>query len=66
MEPKFERHPDLQEAFLEKACTAANSLIWDIAAGYPRGTRNNPEKSATDLSYMLEYLRLNFDLVPKK
>lgn len=66
MENKFELHPDLQDASLEAACKRANSLVWDIAAGYPRGTRNNPERSAADLSYMLEYLRLNFDVVPKK
>ena len=65
METKHELHPDLQDASLEKACEMANSLVWDIAAGYPRGTRNNPEKGAADLHYMLEYLRLNFDLVPK-
>lgn len=63
---KHELHPDLQDASLEKACKMANSLLWDIAVGYPRGTRTNPEKSGADLHYMLEYLRLNFDLVPKK
>jgi len=62
---KFQLHPDLQDASLEKACEMANSLVWDIAAR-GRGTRTNPEESAGNLHFMLEYLRLNFDLVPKK
>lgn len=62
MERTFEFHPDLQDASLEKACEMADKL-----------TRANLKflgasvaERAFDLSYMLEYLRLNFDLVPKK
>jgi hypothetical protein len=62
METKTELHPDLQDASLEKACELADKL-----------TRANLKflgisvaTTASDLSYMLEYLRLNFDLVPKK
>ena len=55
MENKFELHPDLQDASLEKACELADQQV-----------RCNRPDTAVDLSYMLEYLRLNFDLVPKK
>jgi hypothetical protein len=55
MEIKHELHPDLQDASLEKACEMADRQV----RCYRPGT-------AVDLSYMLEYLRLNFDLVPKK
>ena len=49
-------HSDLKEASLEKACKMANLLI-DI---------DLESDTALHLSYMLEYLRLNFNLVPKK
>ena len=59
---KFELHPDLKDASLEAACEMADRL-----------TRANLKflgasvaEQAIDLHYMLEYLRLNFDLVPKK
>ena len=55
METKFELHPDLKDASLEKACELAN---WLSSA--------SESDLLADLSYMLEYLRLNFDLVPKK
>ena len=62
METKLELHPDLKDASLEKACEMAERL-----------TRANLKflgpsvaERAADLHYMLEYLRLNFDLVPKK
>lgn len=51
---KFELHPDLQDASLEKACEMAACLAQDRSA------------KTADLHFMLEYLRLNFDLVPKK
>ena len=54
---KFELHPDLKDASLEKACEMAQKL----ADGTHLGLRER-----RDLHYMLEYLRLNFDLVPKK
>ena len=50
---KHELHPDLQDASLEKACKMAACLAQDRSA------------KSVDLHYMLEYLRLNFDLVPK-
>ena len=55
METKFELHPDLKDASLEKACELANWL-----------TNEYDSDLMADLSYMLEYFRLNFDLVPKK
>lgn len=62
-----ELHPDLQDASLEKACKMANVLVWhNDARRHPRASRLDPGQLAFDLSYMLEYLRLNFDLVPKK
>ena len=58
-----EIHPELKEASLEKVCDMANKLVnsFDgrIAQPIDQG------QLAFDLSYMLEYLRLNFDLVPK-
>ena len=64
MEDKFELHPDLQDASLEKACGLADGLHTMLDNGDP-ALLYHKEKAA-DLSYMLEYLRLNFDLVPKK
>jgi hypothetical protein len=61
METKHELHPDLHDASLEKACEMANGLIHTAHM-----SRATVEEKAFDLSYMLEYLRLNFDLVPKK
>jgi hypothetical protein len=55
METKHELHPDLQDASLEKVCEMAD-----------RQVRCHRPATAVDLHYMLEYLRLNFDLVPKK
>jgi len=54
---KFHLHPDLHDASLEKACDLAKDLSMSMPV--------NPYDVA-DLHYMLEYLRLNFDLVPKK
>lgn len=67
MENKFELHPDLQDASLEKVCEMANALVWhNDARRHPRDSRIDPSQTAFDLSYLLEYLRLNFTLVPKK
>lgn len=63
MEPKFELHPILKDASLERACELANNLTWGIDG---RVRAHDPVQIAADLSYMLEYLRLNFDLVEKK
>lgn len=62
METKFELHPDLQDASLEKACKMADKLT----RANLKFLDNSVATTASDLSYMLEYLRLNFDLVPKK
>lgn len=62
METKHELHPDLQDASLEKVCEMADKLT---QANLKFLGKSVAEKAA-DLSYMLEYLRLNFDLVPKK
>ena len=64
MEDKFKLHPDLQDASLEAACGLANNLHTMLDNGNP--TILYHKEKAFDLSYMLEYLRLNFDLVPKK
>lgn len=55
METKHELHPDLKDASLEKVCEMADQQV-----------RCHRPGTAVNLSYMLEYLRLNFDLVPKK
>ena len=62
---KFHLHPDLHDASLEKACKMANDLIEEIEDASNDGP-SHPGVTAFNLSYMLEYLRLNFDLVPKK
>ena len=58
---KFELHPDLKDASLEKACNLAKPIADAAVKGYK--VRHD---LAENLHYMLEYLRLNFDLVPKK
>ena len=63
MEPKFELHPDLKDASLEAACKMADGLHTMLDNGNP--TILYHKEKAADLHYMLEYLRLNFDLVPK-
>jgi hypothetical protein len=64
---KSHLHPELHDASLEKACKMANALVWhNDARRHPQASRIDPGQTAFDLSYMLEYLRLNFDLVPKK
>ena len=62
METKFELHTDLQDASLEAACKMADKLT----RANLKFLGNSVATTASDLSYMLEYLRLNFDLVPKK
>ena len=59
---KFELHPLLKDASLDKAAEMANSLVWP--SDVPRHP-NSPRQVAADLSFMLEYLRLNFVLLPK-
>ena len=62
MEAKFELHHDLQDASLEKACETMNTLATCFMAMRKEDLRNK----LCDVHYLLEYLRLNFDLVPKK
>ena len=73
---KSHLHPDLHDASLEKACKMAVRLV-DLVRGSrlrlseacPAGFGDDScgtEEDIKDLHYMLEYLRLNFDLVPKK
>ena len=64
MENKFELHPNLYVASLEKVCKMADGLHTMLDNGNPSILYHKDK--AADLSYMLEYLRLNFDLVPKK
>jgi len=65
---KSHLHPDLHDASLEKACKMAVRLV-DLSEACPAGFGDDScgtEEDIKDLHYMLEYLRLNFDLVPKK
>lgn len=64
MDNKFELRPDLQDASLEKVCEMANGLLTMLDNGNPAILYHKDK--ALDLSYVLEYLRLHFDLVPKK
>ena len=57
---KFELHPCLQDSSLEAACDLANQLT-----STAHMSRTTVEEIAFELSYMLEYLRLNFDITPK-
>jgi len=61
---KSHLHPDLHDASLEKACKMADNLHTMLDNGNPAVLYHKDK--AFDLSYMLEYLRLNFDLVSKK
>jgi len=61
---KFELHPELKDASLEKVCEMADYLYMMLDNGDP--AQRAPRGKAHDLSYMLEYIRLTFDLVPKK
>lgn len=60
----FELHPDLKDASLEKVCDLVCSLVTMLDNGNPAVLYHL--KKAADLHFMLEYLRLNFDLVSKK
>ena len=60
----FELHPELKDASLEKVCDMANQLVNSFDG---RGAKPIDQgQLAFDLSYMLAYLRLNFNLVPKE
>ena len=59
---KFELHPLLKDASRDKAAELANALVWGIDG---RVKANDPGQIAADLSFTLEYLRLNFELIPK-
>lgn len=67
MHNKFEIHFFLKDASLEKACDLA-SRIADIADACPAGYGEDSCGTTEDiknLHYMLEYFRLNFELVPR-
>lgn len=57
---KFKLNPELNDASLEKACKLANDLT------NAKGMSYTSASMAVDLHYMLEYLRLNYNLVPRK
>jgi len=59
---KSHLHPDLHDASLEAACEMAERLT----RANLKFLGTSVAERAADLHYMLEYLRLNFDLVPKK
>lgn len=56
-------HPDLKDASLDKACELANKLVESFDGR--QSIHLDKGQLAFDLSYMLEYLRLNFDITPK-
>lgn len=56
-------HPDLKDASLDKACELANKLVESFDSR--QSILLDKGQLAFDLSYMLEYLRLNFDITPK-
>lgn len=57
-----ELHPLLKDASLDRAAELANSLVTGLDG---RRRVHDPGQVAADLSFMLEYLRLNFILIPK-
>lgn len=59
---KHELHPLLKDASLDKAAELANALVTGLDG---RRRAHDPGQLAADLSFMLEYLRLNFVLLPK-
>ena len=60
----FELHPDLKDASLEKVCDMANQLVNSFDGRNVKPIDQG--QLAFDLSYMLEYLRLNFNLIAKE
>jgi|GEM_PF-3385074 len=55
----FELHLDLKDASLEAVADMADRLLREVPAG------TGAHVLARDISWVLEYLRLNFDLVAK-
>lgn len=62
---KHQLHPDLKDASLDKACELANKLVASFDNRRINRLPIDKGQLAFDLSYMLEYLRLNFDITPK-
>jgi hypothetical protein len=56
---KFEINPELKDASLTKACDLLNALC-------EQHMSYSCKEKVISLHYMMEYLRLNYDLVPKK
>jgi hypothetical protein len=63
MENVYKSNPNLYAASLEKACKMANRLHAMLDNGNPTILYHKDE--AFNLYCMLEYLHLNFDLIPK-
>jgi hypothetical protein len=68
METKHELHPELKGASLEKVCEMAKCVaeLRDDRGSKSHWGPSFRDVHSADLHYMLEYLRMNFDLVPKK
>ena len=62
---EFKLHPDLKDASLDKVCDMANKLVECFDSRQINRPPVDKGQLAFDLSYMLEYLRLNFDITPK-
>lgn len=58
---KSKLHPEFWDMDLCKVCDLANKLVKES-----QGSRGNVSTLAFELSYALEFLRLNYDLVEKK
>ena len=58
---KFELYPSLKDMNLQKVCDLADKLVKES-----QGSRGTVSTLAFELSYALEFLRLNYDLVEKK
>jgi hypothetical protein len=60
----YSLHPCLEKASLDEVSNMADILVRYFDARIKPNI--DPRQVAFDLSYMIEYLRLNFDLVTKK
>ena len=60
----YSLHPCLEKASLDEVSNMADILVRYFDARIKPDI--DPSQVAFDLSYMIEYLRLNFDLEPKK
>lgn len=58
---KFKLNPLLKDVNLQGVCDLAKKLVKES-----QGSRGNVSTLASELSYALEILRLNYDLTEKK